>query len=88
MKRKDAKGRIREHLRVVKGHQLTDVLGAEEANEASTSGDKKKGKAVNVIVNGTGYEAPEGSAGGEEWRIWDRECFYVEETGEIFTDYE
>ena len=22
------------------------------------------------------------------WRIWDRECYYVPETGEIFTDYE
>ena len=29
-----------------------------------------------------------GGAGVGTWRITDRECFYIPETGEIFTDYE
>ncbi|ORY30989.1 hypothetical protein BCR39DRAFT_100098 [Naematelia encephala] len=38
--------------------------------------------------DGTGVN---GAANGEKnatWKIWDRECFYLPETGEIFTDYE
>lgn len=49
-------------------------------------------------VNGPIETLAEGMQNGEQhvngvekpvhWRIWDRECFYLPETGEIFTDYE
>ena len=52
--------------------------------------------AVGSPVNGTkanGNAAhdgtPEGNEGGQvSWRIWDRECYIIPATGEIFTDYE
>lgn len=27
-------------------------------------------------------------SGAEDWKVWDRECYFVKETGEIFLDYE
>jgi hypothetical protein len=48
---------------------------AEEASHADADGD--------VEMNGTG-----GKSVPVSWRIWDRECWYIPETGEVFTDYE
>ncbi len=57
----------------------------------STTKGKKAGTTVvtgQISVNG-GVKA-EGENGVENvaWKIWDRECWYIPETGEIFTDYE
>lgn len=83
MKRKDRQGRVKEHVRVANGREIKDALAAVGEGAAA---EKKKTKGA----NGTGGEMPPPEIEGaeEEWRIWDRECFYVHETGEIFTDYE
>ena len=49
------------------------------------------GSAVAAAANATLDSAATAQENGEQpvaWRIWDRECFYIPETGEIFTDYE
>lgn len=83
-KRKDRQGRIKEHVRVATGAKVMEALAAVE--DVTVTVDKKKVKGA----NGQAAEVtvPELVAGEEEWRIHDREVFYVEETGEIFTDYE
>lgn len=80
--RKDAKGRVREHVRVVNGQKLYEVLGEVPVVPIGEGGKKGK-KGDEVVESGKGRKGE-----GEEWRVWDRECFYVKETGEIFTDYE
>jgi hypothetical protein len=42
------------------------------------------------VANGHGHEHGEAqeAQAGTTWKVWDRECFYIPETGEIFTDYE
>ncbi len=72
--------------------QLDRLLGVFSGTMGlSTTKGKKAGTTVvtgQISVNG-GVKA-EGENGVENvaWKIWDRECWYIPETGEIFTDYE
>ncbi|OWZ33000.1 hypothetical protein J007_05493 [Cryptococcus neoformans] len=77
--------------------KLLAVFRGEFTNGQTTVvGKKSKGKAVapsSSIVNGESPQDGEPSATVQEepavaWRIHDRDCWYIPETGEIFTDYE
>jgi hypothetical protein len=43
---------------------------------------------LNGLIEKPNGEVDEQGQVGTTWRVWDRECFYIPETGEIFTDYE
>lgn len=77
--------------------KLLAVFRGEFTNGQTTVvGKKSKGKAVvpnSNMVNGESPQDGEPSATVQEdpavaWRIHDRDCWYIPETGEIFTDYE
>lgn len=77
--------------------KLLAVFRGEFTNGHTTVvGKKSKGKAVapsSTMVNGESPQDGEPSATVQEepavaWRIHDRDCWYIPETGEIFTDYE
>lgn len=77
--------------------KLLAVFRGEFTNGQTTVvGKKSKGKAVvpnSNMVNGESPQDGEPSAIVQEdpavaWRIHDRDCWYIPETGEIFTDYE
>ena len=45
---------------------------------------------VNGMKEENGEQKENGENGVEHvaWKIWDRECWFIPETGELFTDYE
>lgn len=77
---------------MVQGRKLYQALGvSSEVPVASTAAKGKKANGVSAASNGQANGEAAGQvpgSGDEQWRVWDRECFYIHETGEIFTDYE
>ena len=72
--------------------QLERLLGVFSGNMglSSTKG-KRPGTTVvtgQLILDGHAEDSEKNEVENVAWRIWDRECFYIPETGEIFTDYE
>jgi len=79
--------------------QLERLLGVfTGGNGLITSKGKKPGQTLvtgQINVNGNGLKA-EGEGEGEgqngleniAWRVYNRDCWFIPETGEIFTDYE
>lgn len=74
--------------------QLERLLGVFSGSMGlSTAKGKRPGTTVltgQISLNGDKPEGSNGVNGVENvaWKIWDRECWYIPETGEIFTDYE
>ena len=59
------------------------AVGAVSAEHVgSTAPDAAAGSVSNPAPVEVASPAP------VHWRIWDRECYYLPETGEVFTDYE
>lgn len=72
---------------VVNGHSNGNGAGEAE-NLASLQGAGENG---DVEMNGQAEGdviAAAAAVAPINWRIWDRECWFIPETGEIFTDYE
>lgn len=69
------KGGANKLLGTVSTAELQKVVAPKMNGHAEGNGD------ANGTEDAAGDNAP-------AWRIWDRECFYIPETGEIFTDYE
>lgn len=62
--------------------------GKRESLAAGSNGAKANGH----DGDGAGVAGPSSNGVSNpepiSWKSWDRECFYIPETGEIFTDYE
>ena len=68
--------------------QLDRLLGVYNgASGLATTKGKKPGQTLltgQIATNGDEENGVENVA----WKVWDRECWYIPETGEIFMDYE
>lgn len=88
------KGRKREDVRLVGRDKLGGLVAGIEGEAVKIEGDGVKME--DGHVNGINEASKQGMPGkgkdkasaAEEWKVWDREVWYLPETGEIFLDYE
>lgn len=81
---------------VISGQELQGIVqsavngikGEDEPANLNGTEEKPAGEEGDVNMDGHGQQGEEAAVAQVKWRIWDRECWYIPETGEIFTDYE